>query len=360
MASHQVELVTLAPTLRECPADPIPEIAFSGRSNVGKSSLLNLLVGRKRLAHTSAAPGKTQTLVYYKVDERWHLVDMPGYGYARVPTEVRRRWTAAVSEYLHGREQLAGLIQLVDIRVGFTPDDRSRLHELVALDKPFCLAMTKADKVPRARQEEIVAGHLAGLSLAPDTGVILTSALHHYGQRELWAWIGQVLAGRIGRPLVLSPARTEAVQPAEPRPTPARQPHPGRAPGRPPGKRFAQRVPAPRPAGRAKASPARSGTQRSTSGGGKASPIHPGPQRLRAAYGKGSPGRSGPPRSRTADGRGSPSRPGPPGPKAAYGKGSPGRPGPRGPKAAYGKGSPGRSGPPRSGRARSKGSKRSR
>jgi GTP-binding protein len=186
---HQVELVTLAPDLEHCPDSPLPELAFSGRSNVGKSSLLNLLVGRRRMAYTSGQPGKTRALTYYVVDGRWHLVDMPGYGYARISQVERRRWAAAARRYLHQRTQLAGVLQLVDIRVGLTPDDRSRVRELLGMGKPFCLVFTKADKIAREKHDRTVAEHLSGLGLPPGTGVVITSAAGRWGAEELWAWM---------------------------------------------------------------------------------------------------------------------------------------------------------------------------
>lgn len=196
MRPERVELTHFAASLEECPNRPLPDIALSGRSNVGKSSLVNLLLRQKGLAHTSKQPGKTQVLTYYEVDGRWHLVDMPGYGYARVPPHERRKWAAVARRYFHGREQLAGVIQLVDIRVGPTPDDKARLRDLVALGRPLCLAMTKCDKLGRGRREEAVREHLGalGVPVPADTAVITTSASAGFGQDELWAWIADVLA----------------------------------------------------------------------------------------------------------------------------------------------------------------------
>ncbi len=186
---HDVELVTLAPNIEHCPESDLPELAFSGRSNVGKSSLLNLLVGRKRMAYTSGQPGKTRALTYFVIDDRWHLVDMPGYGYARTSQVERRQWAATSKKYLYGREQLAAVLQLIDIRVGVTPDDRNRLRELIAARRPFCIVFTKGDKIPRQKHDRTVTEHLGGLGLPPDTGVVITSVKDRYGQDELWAWM---------------------------------------------------------------------------------------------------------------------------------------------------------------------------
>lgn len=188
-SQHQVELVTLAPDLSFCPESDLPELAFSGRSNVGKSSLLNLLVGRKRAAYTSGQPGKTRTLTYFLVDGRWHLVDMPGYGYARVPKAERRKWLAAMQNYLLKRKQLAAVLQLIDLRVGVTPDDRARLRTLMAAGLDFCLVFTKADKIPSAQHDRAVTEHLAGLGLPAPTGVVVSSAHKRYGAEEIWSWM---------------------------------------------------------------------------------------------------------------------------------------------------------------------------
>jgi GTP-binding protein len=198
MKPESVELTNFAAHIEECPDTELPDVALSGRSNVGKSSLVNLLTGKKGLAYISKSPGKTQVLTYYQIDERWHLVDMPGYGFARVPPHERRRWATTAKKYFHGRKQLAGVIQLIDIRVGPTPDDKARLRELVTLGKPLCLAMTKADKLPRSKRDKAVGEHLAalGIQVPADTAVVMTSALKGFGHEEIWSWVEHLLARR--------------------------------------------------------------------------------------------------------------------------------------------------------------------
>ncbi|HKI84943.1 MAG TPA: ribosome biogenesis GTP-binding protein YihA/YsxC [Candidatus Krumholzibacteria bacterium] len=186
---HEVELITLAPDLAHCPDSELPEMAFSGRSNVGKSSLLNLLVGRRRVAHTSGQPGKTRALSYYLVDQSWHLVDMPGYGYARTSQAERRRWAGASRAYLSTRSQLRGVFQLIDLKVGVTPDDRARLRDLLRFNRNFCIIFTKADKVSASKREDKVVEHLSGLGLPATTGVIVSSAKDRLGHEEIWAWV---------------------------------------------------------------------------------------------------------------------------------------------------------------------------
>lgn len=196
MKIEKVELVHYCATVEECPARDLPEFALSGRSNVGKSSLVNLLTRKKKIAYTSKNPGKTQCLIYFEIDGRWHLVDMPGYGYAKVGEHERRRWAAQAKQYFHRRDQLAGVLQLIDFKVGPTPDDKARLRDLAGTGKPLCLVMTKADKVPRTRREARIGEHLRALDLRlpADTAVILTSATERLGRHELLAWLDDRLA----------------------------------------------------------------------------------------------------------------------------------------------------------------------
>ena len=198
MLLRNVEIKHFCARLEECPNRPLPEIALSGRSNVGKSSLVNLLTGRKKLAYTSKEPGKTQVLTYYEVDESWYLVDMPGYGYAKVGAHERRRWANLARQYFHGRAQLAAVAQLLDIRVGATPDDKARLRALIGLGRPLCLVWTKADKIAPTKRDRTVGEHLARLdvSLPEDTAVVITSSLGRFGHDQLVAWMRDVLATR--------------------------------------------------------------------------------------------------------------------------------------------------------------------
>lgn len=194
----QVELVHYCAKVEECPARDLPEFALSGRSNVGKSSLINLLTRKKKLAYTSKHPGKTQCLIYFEVDGKWNLVDMPGYGYAKVGAAERRRWAVQAKQYFSRREQLAGVLQLIDFKVGPTPDDKARLRDLVTTGKPICLVMTKADKIGQPLREAKIGEHLRGLDLhlPSDTAVVLTSAADNFGRDELLAWLGDRLAAR--------------------------------------------------------------------------------------------------------------------------------------------------------------------
>jgi len=176
------------------PRAPIPEVAASGRSNVGKSSLLNVLFKRKGLAKVSGAPGKTREINFFSVGDRYHLVDLPGYGYARVPVAVKQKWGELVRGYLESRDQLAGVIQLVDIRHGATRQDRDMLEWLAAGNRPGLVVATKADKLKsgaRAAALRELQSEWEALGLP----VVAFSAVTRDGRKEILDWIDRTLAG---------------------------------------------------------------------------------------------------------------------------------------------------------------------
>lgn len=172
----------------QLPASDRPEIVFSGRSNVGKSSLINKLCNRKSLARVSAVPGKTATINFYEVDGIY-LVDLPGYGYAKVGRDERRRWDELINSYFAKQRQDVLLIQLLDSRHAPSADDRTMLEYLRHYDIPFVAALTKADKLKKS-QYEATASQFAEIC-APYgcQGVFLTSADSGYGVEELRAAI---------------------------------------------------------------------------------------------------------------------------------------------------------------------------
>jgi GTP-binding protein len=174
----------------DLPRAPVPEIAASGRSNVGKSSMLNVVFGRKGMAKVSQTPGKTREINYFDVGGRYHLVDLPGYGYARVPTAVKRRWGELVRAYLESRRQLAGVLQLVDARHGPTAQDREMLDWLRSRELPVVIIATKMDKLKRSVAAQSVRSlerEVAGWPVIP------FSAVTRDGRRAVLSWIDAAL-----------------------------------------------------------------------------------------------------------------------------------------------------------------------
>lgn len=165
---REARLVKTTVDPHDAPDPPRLEIAFVGRSNVGKSSLLNALTRRKRLAHISRTPGKTRTINYFAVDDACYLVDLPGYGYARVPERVRRSWAPMITRYLEGSPRLRGVVALVDGRHPPTPLDRRMIAWLVERELPTLVVLTKADRVPRGRRGDRFDEAAEALGLDPE------------------------------------------------------------------------------------------------------------------------------------------------------------------------------------------------
>lgn len=174
------------------PGDPIPQVAFSGRSNVGKSSLINLLLNRKSLARVSASPGKTITINFYDIDKKLFLVDLPGYGFAKRSPREKSQWSALTDGYFtqnSSLDRLALVVQLIDSRIGPTEDDRMMLRYLSATGLPCVIVATKADKLnatERRACENLLASHP---DVPENTTVVFTSTLKGEGKTELWRLI---------------------------------------------------------------------------------------------------------------------------------------------------------------------------
>jgi GTP-binding protein len=173
------------------------QVAFSGRSNVGKSSLINRLLGRTRtaIARVSQEPGKTQEINFYAVRADpgdFYLVDLPGYGYAKVPKELRDRWQPLIHGYLSRSEELVGVVQLVDLRAGPTPEDLKSVDYLAELGVPVLFAFTKADKLGRMEREQQFAKAVKKLGIDPDQAVAF-SAPKGDGREELLETLGALL-----------------------------------------------------------------------------------------------------------------------------------------------------------------------
>jgi GTP-binding protein len=176
------------------PRDGLPEVAFLGRSNVGKSSLLNALCGQKALARVSSQPGRTQLVNFFRVEDRCYFVDLPGYGYAKAPGNVRERWKHLVTSYLVDRAPLALCLFLVDVRHDPQPGDQTLLEYLDHYGLPRLLAATKADKLGRGEVNRRTAALARSVGVGAQ-GVVPVSAQTGAGVDELWRAIEAGLAG---------------------------------------------------------------------------------------------------------------------------------------------------------------------
>ncbi|MBO5294820.1 MAG: YihA family ribosome biogenesis GTP-binding protein [Clostridia bacterium] len=189
---NNVNLRISAGLPKQFPTDAMVQIAFSGRSNVGKSSLINSLLGRKSLARVSSAPGKTITINFYDVDKKLFLVDLPGYGFAKRKPEDKAQWSALTDGYFTKNPNLDLLklvIQLVDSRIGPTADDEMMLQFLRQAEIPFVIVATKSDKLnatERKKSEELLRNHP---DIPSDTPILFYSALKNDGKQELWRQI---------------------------------------------------------------------------------------------------------------------------------------------------------------------------
>jgi GTP-binding protein len=157
MIIHSASFVKSSPTLKECPAPLKPEFGFIGRSNVGKSSLINMLTGRKKLAKTSVQPGKTRTINHFLINDLWYLVDLPGYGYAKVPVKLREKWVRATEEYILKRETLVSLFVLIDSRHKPQRSDIDFMELLGLNQVAFARVFTKSDKLSASALKKSIA-----------------------------------------------------------------------------------------------------------------------------------------------------------------------------------------------------------
>lgn len=190
----QVEFVKGSTRLDQLPQDRRPEVAFIGRSNVGKSSLLNKLVGRKALARVSRTPGKTQELNSYLVENTFYIVDVPGLGYAKVSKTQRERWARLIERYLNERESLRLVCHLVDSRHPPTALDKDIMAWMRGSHSAYLVALTKGDKLSgngRAKSRREVEKTLTKMGL--EVPIVVTSAETGLGKQDLWKWIRDVV-----------------------------------------------------------------------------------------------------------------------------------------------------------------------
>lgn len=189
MDVHNVELTISAVHPNQYPKDGLPEITLTGRSNVGKSSLINTLINRKKLARTSSQPGKTQTLNFYRIEDLMYFVDVPGYGYAKVSQKNRDQWAKMVETYFERRSEISGVISLVDARHEPTKLDQQMISFIHYYELPLLVVGTKIDKVARGKWNKAESQIRKGLHLSADDQVQLFSAQTRYGKEQVWNWI---------------------------------------------------------------------------------------------------------------------------------------------------------------------------
>ena len=192
MIIHSAKFICSAVTPGQYPPDDFPEVAFAGRSNVGKSSLINKILNRKKLVRTSKTPGRTQLLNFFEINELWRFVDLPGYGYARVPVEVQKRWRPMVESYLTTRVNLRGMVWLLDIRREVSKEDLHLWDWLQAKQVPVIIVVTKADKLSKNKRNKQAASIAKSLGRKAQE-LIQFSATSGEGKDEIWQALRQVL-----------------------------------------------------------------------------------------------------------------------------------------------------------------------
>lgn len=184
--THNADILLSAANKNHYPQDDIPEVALAGRSNVGKSSFINTLLNRKNLARTSGKPGKTQLLNFFNIDDKLRLVDVPGYGYARVSKKEREKWGRMIEEYLTSRENLKAVVSLVDFRHEPSADDVQMYEFLKYYDIPVILVATKADKIPRGKWNKHESMIKKKLDFDTSDSFIIFSSVTKEGLEKSW------------------------------------------------------------------------------------------------------------------------------------------------------------------------------
>ncbi|GIO87155.1 putative GTP-binding protein EngB [Paenibacillus faecis] len=191
MKITSAEFVISAVGPAQYPEDALPEIALAGRSNVGKSSLINRMINRKNLARTSSTPGKTQHLNYYRINNELYFVDFPGYGYAKVSKSQRQVWGNMIEKYLLERETLRLVLLVIDLRHPPSKDDELMYDWLKHYDLPVCVVATKADKIPKSRWQKHLKVIREALVMRAGDQIIMFSSEEGIGRDELWSQISR-------------------------------------------------------------------------------------------------------------------------------------------------------------------------
>ena len=189
MNLNKAEFEAAFGTSSQLPSSDLPEIAFAGRSNVGKSSLINGLMNRKSLARTSAQPGKTQTINFYNINEAMYLVDLPGYGYAKVSQSEKEKWGKMIERYLHTSKNLKAVFLLIDIRHDPSANDKMMYQWILDQGYQPIIIATKLDKIKRSQVQKHIKMLKTGLQLVPGTKVIPFSSQTKQGRDEIWELI---------------------------------------------------------------------------------------------------------------------------------------------------------------------------
>ena len=186
MIIKNINLETVCGITSRLPENDKPEIAFAGKSNVGKSSLINALMNRKSYARISATPGKTQTINFYNINDEMYLVDLPGYGYAKVSQQEKEKWGKMIERYLHGSKQLRAVFLLIDIRHEPSANDKMMSDWVVSQGYNPIIIATKLDKLKRSQVDKHVKMLRQGLKLVPGTRIIPFSSVTKQGRDEIW------------------------------------------------------------------------------------------------------------------------------------------------------------------------------
>lgn len=193
MKLGQCDIIISAASKKQWPENDVPEIAFAGKSNVGKSSLINMLTNRKKMARTSSRPGKTRIVNFYNIDDRIRFVDLPGYGFAKVSKKEKHKWADMINEYIVERSNLLEIFQLVDMRHAPTEDDVMMYNWIKDMNFSGIVIATKADKVKGSKKQKHINRIRKKLQMDPEAILIPVSSVKRHGKYDVWEIINRIL-----------------------------------------------------------------------------------------------------------------------------------------------------------------------